>query len=109
LNSNKLPVSSTLTQTYLAKHCRDGDPAEKLKRKIKTIADIAGDNYDHFTDNVATKAEPKQPEDDASQTADDRDNATAAAVLATTPTAAAAAANSRVTSPQAIYAKLWYG
>ncbi|KAI8606280.1 subunit 17 of mediator complex-domain-containing protein [Dissophora ornata] len=99
-----------ITQKAEEIYLPDGDPAEKLKRKIKTIADIAGDNYDHFTDNVATKAELKQPEDDASQTADDRDNATTAAVLATTSTAAAstAVANARVTSPQAIYAKLWH-
>lgn len=100
--------------------CRDGDPAEKLKRKIKTITDAAGDNYDQFTENVVSPQEqqtqeqqqtPQEPIVATEQThAPINDNNTNAesALIPATNAAATAAANARVTSPQGIYIKLWY-
>ncbi|KAF9184223.1 RNA polymerase II mediator complex subunit [Haplosporangium sp. Z 11] len=106
-----------ITQKAEEIYLPDGDPAEKLKRKIKTIADAAGDNYDQFTDNVVSSQEAgqKQHEDDAVALTKDKDSITVAeekgaeAIAApSVPSTASAVANARVTSPQGIYAKLWH-
>ncbi|KAF9431470.1 FtsJ methyltransferase domain-containing protein 2 [Entomortierella beljakovae] len=106
----------------------DGDPCEKLKRKIKTITEIAGDNYDQFTDNVAKQEEEKkqQQEDGLStkgETTQDQESkpaggkdtepstsaasASTSATVTVTSTNAAAGATPRITTPQGIYDKLW--
>ncbi|KAG0251952.1 RNA polymerase II mediator complex subunit [Mortierella polycephala] len=106
-----------ITQKAEEIYLPDGDPAEKLKRKIKTIADAAGDNYDQFTDNVVSSQEAgqQQQEGDTVALAKDKDSSTVAEekdaeamVAPSAPPAASAVANTRVTSPQGIYAKLWH-
>ncbi|KAG0310068.1 hypothetical protein BGZ99_000684 [Dissophora globulifera] len=100
-----------ITQKAEEIYLPDGDPAEKLKRKIKTIADIAGDNYDQYTENVSSASDSKRSDnDDSAQAATEQDKAVSTTAVATIApsAAAAAAANTRITSPQAIYAKLWH-
>ncbi|KAG0018051.1 hypothetical protein BGZ80_007617 [Entomortierella chlamydospora] len=106
-----------ITQKAEEIYLQDGDPSEKLKRKIKTITEIAGDKYDQFTDNVAAVTEDKQQGDNSALETTDQDNAAAekdseyATAVATTSaqaTTAAVATNARITSPQGIYVKLWH-
>ncbi|KAF9172354.1 RNA polymerase II mediator complex subunit [Mortierella sp. AD011] len=106
-----------ITQKAEEIYLQDGDLSEKLKRKIKTITEIAGDKYDQFTDNVTTVTEDKQQDDNSALETTDQDNAAAekdseyATAVATTSAqaaAVAAATNARITSPQGIYVKLWH-
>ncbi|KAF9338274.1 hypothetical protein BG006_006616 [Podila minutissima] len=89
----------------------DGDPSEKLKRKIKTIVDLAGDHYDDFTENLPKPQEPGQDEN-ASETAT---GAKKEVVIAenvdqpsSTPVILASINAQRVTTPQGVYGKLWH-
>ncbi|KAF9100633.1 RNA polymerase II mediator complex subunit [Mortierella sp. AM989] len=101
-----------ITQKAEEIYLPDGDPSEKLKRKIKTITEIAGDKYDQFTDNVAV-SEEKQQADNATLESTDQGNAAATdkdaeSATVAVPTSTAATGNARITSPQGIYAKLWH-
>ncbi|KAG0233220.1 RNA polymerase II mediator complex subunit [Mortierella sp. GBA43] len=106
-------ISQKAEEIYLP----DGDPDEKLRRKIKTITDLSGDNFDQFTESVATVEEEQNTEDKAtgsitatteqSTVTTNKDDAEALPV-APTSASASAAVNTRVASPQAIYAKLWH-
>ncbi|KAI7822344.1 subunit 17 of mediator complex-domain-containing protein [Gamsiella multidivaricata] len=106
-----------ITQKAEEIYLPDGDPSEKLKRKVKAIVEIAGDNYDQFTENIAS-ADLKQQDDKSAALATEKDDAAdgekdaepaPAIVPATTAVAGpASAANTRVNPPQAIYAKLWH-
>ncbi|KAF9959388.1 hypothetical protein BGZ72_009753 [Mortierella alpina] len=115
---DRLPFD--ITQKAEEIYLPDGDPAEKLKRKIKAITDAAGDNYDQFTENVVTPGEqfsqeqlhpPQEPVVATEQThaapSDSNTNAESALIPATN-AATTTAANARVTSPQGIYIKLWH-
>ncbi|KAF9205499.1 FtsJ methyltransferase domain-containing protein 2 [Haplosporangium sp. Z 27] len=100
-----------ITQKAEEIYLPDGDPSEKLKRKIKTITEIAGDQYDQFTDNVTTITEKKQQEDSTTLETGDQDSKTIPEKeeeVTTAVTTTSAAANTRITSPQGIYAKLWH-
>ena len=120
------PLKHVSFLLYALIPCRDGDPAEKLRRKIKTITDLSGDGYDQFTESVAVEEENQDDKAEAPTTATgDQDLATinksdtevpsvvstvsAAPALTIPASTSAAAANTRIVSPQAIYAKLWYG
>ncbi|KAG9319847.1 hypothetical protein KVV02_005326 [Mortierella alpina] len=114
---DRLPFD--ITQKAEEIYLPDGDPAEKLKRKIKAITDAAGDHYDQFTENVVSPEEqqaqeqlqpPQEPsgaEQTHAVTSDSHTHAESALIPATN-AAAIAAANARVTSPQGIYIKLWH-
>ncbi|KAF9569134.1 RNA polymerase II mediator complex subunit [Mortierella alpina] len=114
---DRLPFD--ITQKAEEIYLPDGDPAEKLKRKIKAITDAAGDNYDQFTENVVSPEDQQAQELEALQepavateqtqaaTSDNNTN-TESALIPATNAAATAAANARVTSPQGIYIKLWH-
>ncbi|KAF9940886.1 hypothetical protein BGZ67_006548 [Mortierella alpina] len=114
---DRLPFD--ITQKAEEIYLPDGDPAEKLKRKIKAITDAAGDNYDQFTENVVSPEEqqaqeqlqpPQEPsgaEQTYAATSESHTHAESALIPATN-VAAIAAANARVTSPQGIYIKLWH-
>ncbi|KAK3817202.1 MAG: subunit 17 of mediator complex-domain-containing protein [Benniella sp.] len=114
-----------ITQKAEEIYLPDGDPAEKLRRKIKTITELSGDNYDQFTESVAVEEEHQDEKAEVPTTATgDQDLATinksdtealsvvstasAAPTLTTPASTSAAAANTRIVSPQAIYAKLWH-
>ncbi|KAG0211946.1 RNA polymerase II mediator complex subunit [Mortierella sp. NVP41] len=98
-----------ITQKAEEIYLPDGDPSEKLKRKIKTITDAAGDYYDQYTDNAASTEDPAEGSPAVATTSKDvaviQEGPAVGAVAAN---AAAGAANARVTSPQGIYAKLWH-
>ncbi|KAI1302435.1 hypothetical protein EDD11_005601 [Mortierella claussenii] len=108
---DRLPFD--ITQKAEEIYIPDGDPTEKLKRKIMTISAIAGDKYDNFTDNIVAAAENIQEGDKQSVGLKDQEGTSGAendgesSATATVP-AAASSATARVTSPQGIYAKLWY-
>ncbi|KAG0212395.1 RNA polymerase II mediator complex subunit [Mortierella sp. GBA30] len=118
---DRLPFD--ITQKAEEIYLPDGDPAEKLKRKIKAITDAAGDSYDQFTDNIVASEEQQQepeqqvqerlpvalPTDEANAPASESHVDTNSALISTTTNAAAtAAANARISSPQGIYIKLWH-
>jgi hypothetical protein len=89
---------------FLARLCSDGDPAEKLKRKIKVISDVAGEKYDEFTENLPSPKDQLDEKIDSQEIPkDDGVTKEQAAVVAP----ASSMATTRVTSPQGIYAKLW--
>ncbi|KAF9028498.1 hypothetical protein BGZ52_010823 [Haplosporangium bisporale] len=90
----------------------DGDPSEKLKRKIRTIVDLAGDHYDDFTENLPTAQEQGQDEH-ASEGVKNEDAITESVDQpSSTPVFSAAVASvnpaHRVTTPQGVYGKLWH-
>ncbi|CAO3572948.1 unnamed protein product [Mortierella alpina] len=115
-----LARAHSLTPPASIPDCRDGDPAEKLKRKIKAITDAAGDGYDQFTENVVSSGEPQAQEqlqppqeslvatEQAHAAPNDSHANAESALIPATNAAATAAANARVTSPQGIYIKLWH-
>lgn len=82
---------------------RDGDPSEKLKRKIKVISDAAGDHYDRYTDNIASAEEPSDGSALVTTAGTDGFNVQDQPVGGV-----ASATSTRVNTPQQIYAKLWY-
>ncbi|KAF9427336.1 hypothetical protein BGZ94_005083 [Podila epigama] len=95
----------------------EGDPSEKLKRKVKTIVDLAGESYDDFTENLPgcqDKAERDEPAADGAVVKSDNTATAAASTLdqATPSIPVSTVANSnaaqRVTTPQGVYAKLWH-
>ncbi|KAK3832831.1 MAG: subunit 17 of mediator complex-domain-containing protein [Linnemannia gamsii] len=104
-----------ITQKAEEIYLPDGDPSEKLKRKIKVISDAAGDYYDQYTDN-ATSTEALGGGSATGVTTSGKDRfiiqgESGGSAVATSTAAAAAAvvvANARVTSPQGIYTKLWH-
>ncbi|KAF9585509.1 RNA polymerase II mediator complex subunit [Lunasporangiospora selenospora] len=115
---DRLPfdISDRAEEIYLP----DGDPAEKLKRKIKVIAETAGEKFDEFTENIPL---PQSQESDTNLNQDlkikslDKDSSepsasagTIALASASIPSSASASATAARTSssPQGIYAKLWH-
>ncbi|OAQ28717.1 hypothetical protein K457DRAFT_19894 [Linnemannia elongata AG-77] len=98
---DRLPFD--ITQKAEEIYLPDGDPSEKLKRKIKVISDAAGDHYDRYTDNVASADEPTEGSALVTAAGTDGFNVQDQPVGGV-----AAATNARVTTPQQIYAKLWH-
>lgn len=92
-----------MSLVFVVDFLRDGDPSEKLKRKIKVISDAAGDHYDRYTDNVASADEPAEGSALVASAGTDGFNVQDQPVGGV-----AVATNARVTTPQQIYAKLWY-
>ncbi|KAG0040643.1 hypothetical protein BGZ82_000064 [Podila clonocystis] len=88
----------------------DGDPSEKLKRKVKTIVDLAGDHYDDFTENLPKPQEPGQDENASDTTGAKNEDVTAENVdqPSSTPVILASINAQRMTTPQGVYGKLWH-
>ncbi|KAG0029665.1 hypothetical protein BGZ81_003546 [Podila clonocystis] len=88
----------------------DGDPSEKLKRKVKTIVDLAGDHYDDFTENLPKPQEPGQDENASDTTGAKNEDATTENVdqPSSTPVILASINAQRMTTPQGVYGKLWH-
>ncbi|KAF9908591.1 hypothetical protein EC991_009736 [Linnemannia zychae] len=102
-----------ITQKAEEIYLPDGDPSEKLKRKIKIISDAAGDFYDQYTDNAASKEALASGASGAvTNSSNSRvvvQSGSSGSVVTTSPApAAAAVANARVSSPQGLYSKLWH-
>ncbi|KAF9920528.1 RNA polymerase II mediator complex subunit [Linnemannia zychae] len=99
-----------ITQKAEEIYLPDGNSSEKLKRKIKVIADAAGDYYDQYTENAASSEEPTDGSTTATTTGKDITFAQeeSGGGMAISSAAMTAAANMKVTSPQGIYSKLWH-
>ncbi|KAF9539129.1 RNA polymerase II mediator complex subunit [Mortierella hygrophila] len=98
---DRLPFD--ITQKAEEIYLPDGDPSEKLKRKIKVISDAAGDHYDRYTDNVASADEPAEGSALVTTGGTDGFNVQDQPVGGVTATT-----NARANTPQQIYAKLWH-